>query len=129
MPHIRETTLVAAWYVCLEGAHLRRQTPCMDEQQPVTTDVAVAPRRSRRDELFNQLFGAYGPLLTRDQLVQVLGFRTAHALERSADRGHLGLKVFRIPHRTGVFALVSDLADYFDSLGQQVANKNERDSE
>ena len=56
--------------------------------------------------------GRYGPLLTRDDLVKVLGFPTAAAFDRYWQRGHLELELVRPPNRRGVFAHARDVARY-----------------
>ncbi|HLO96309.1 MAG TPA: hypothetical protein VK195_18525 [Burkholderiaceae bacterium] len=98
----------------------------MDEKTQPEASPAVVEIESARDVVCRQLVKVYGPLLNRDQLVQFLGFRTAEALERSVERGQLGLKVIRLPHRQGLFARTSDLVDYLDSLDQHVIQRKER---
>jgi hypothetical protein len=98
----------------------------MDENSLPATGTDEQPCASARDEVRRQLFRTYGPLLTREQIVRILGFRTAEALERSVERGQIALRVIRIPHRQGLFARTSDLIDYLDSLDQHVIQRKER---
>jgi len=98
----------------------------MDESEQIGECATAVAMSAARDEVRRSLLATYGPLLTRDDLVQVLGFRTAEALERSVERGQLALKVIRIPHRQGLFARASDLIDYLDSLDQHVIQRKER---
>lgn len=101
----------------------------MDELKQTNAGDGDSPGASARAEVARQLFADYGPLLTREQLVQILGFRTAEAFERSVERGQLDLKVIRIPHRQGLFARTSDLIDYLDSLAQHLVQRKERKTE
>lgn len=78
----------------------------------------------REVEITANLMSVYGPLLTRDDLVKVLGFATAAAFDRYWQRGHLELKLVRPPNRRGVFAHARDVARYLveiprDNAGYQ----------
>jgi hypothetical protein len=76
------------------------------------------------------LMHRYGPMLTRDQLVSVLGFPTSEALERAVQRGSLKLKVVRIPNRRGMYALAPDVAKYLVEISRtEVDPGTEREKE
>ncbi len=82
----------------------------------------------REDELKTFLLAQYGPLLTRDDLVKVLGFPSGAAFDRYWQRGRLELNLARPPKRRGVFALASDVARYLvrlprDNAGYQHGGK------
>ncbi len=64
------------------------------------------------------LMHRYGPMLTRDQLVSVLGFPSSEAFERAVQRGSLNLNVVRIPNRRGMYALAPDVAKYLVEIAQ-----------
>ena len=76
---------------------------------PPETDLE---RAAREDEIRTYLLEQYGPLLTRDDLVKVLGFPTGAAFDRYWQRGRLELNLVRPPSRRGVFALARDVARY-----------------
>ncbi|MEO3690044.1 hypothetical protein [Roseateles paludis] len=113
----------------LDRSETAQQTVGVNTQDlPIagTEELSNPEKKSAREIGCRQLFEAYGPLLTREQLVQLLGFRTGEAFDRSVERGQLDLKVIRIPHRQGLFCRTSDLIDYLDSLDQHVIQRKGR---
>lgn len=52
-------------------------------------------------------------------LTEVLGYPSSDAFERSVQRGHLALRVMRLPGRRGLFALATEVAAYL----MEVSNK------
>lgn len=58
------------------------------------------------------LLERYGPLLSANDLAEVLRFSGTLALERSMQRGHLNLRTFHMQGRRGVFAHATDVAAY-----------------
>jgi hypothetical protein len=58
------------------------------------------------------LMERYGPLLSANDLAEVLRFSGTLALDRSIQRGHLSLKTFHMQGRRGVFAHANDVAAF-----------------
>jgi hypothetical protein len=67
---------------------------------------------SHLDDLRNQLLTLYGPLLGGRQLYVAMGFKTYSAFHRARQRGNLGVNVFSIEGRKGVFAFTNDVANW-----------------
>jgi hypothetical protein len=65
-----------------------------------------------QDILTKTLLDQYGPLMAGDNLVRALGFSSASAMRQSKRRGMIGVRIFNMPNRRGVFALTSDVALY-----------------
>lgn len=99
-----------------------------------SNDLLSAPQAdldhaAREVEITAHLMSAYGPLLTRDALVKVLGFPTAAAFDRYWQRGHLELKLVRPPNRRGVFAHARDVAQYLVEIpGESAGYEREREA-
>ena len=63
------------------------------------------------DESFvNMMLDKYGPLVSGDDLVRTLGYKSADAFRQSKHQGTVPVDVFRIKHRRGYHALVTDVA-------------------
>jgi hypothetical protein len=77
------------------------------------------------------LLERYGPLLGREELAKVLGFPSVEAFDRYVQRGHLDLKLVRMPNRRGHFALGTEVAAYLvrSSLDGTTVRRKERDPE
>lgn len=105
--------------VCQRSADRSTQTP---ENAALPSDFAAwaASAGGANTESYIAFFlmHRYGPMLTRDQLVSVLGFPTSEALERAVQRGSLKLKVVRIPNRRGMYALAPDVAKYLVEISR-----------
>lgn len=89
------------------------------QSTPSLPPALGAEQGSRDDEIRNNtafLLQRYGPLLTREDLVKVLGFPTPAAFDRYQQRGHLELRLVRPPNRRGVFAHASDVARYLAEI-------------
>jgi len=75
-------------------------------------------------ELESQLVRQFGVVLDGEALRRVFVFRTAEAFARAERNGMLGVPVFRIPHRTGCFALARDVALRFATLRESQRLRN-----
>ena len=60
------------------------------------------------DHLLTELNAKYGPLLSPAALMNLLGFANMAALTKAHQRQALGLPTFRLPGRSGPFALTED---------------------
>jgi hypothetical protein len=56
----------------------------------------------------------YGPLLGGHELRRSLGYATYNAFWRSRQLGELGVPVFALPKRKGVFALTAEVARWIE---------------
>lgn len=84
---------------------------------------------AQENEMKAYLLERYGPLLTRDDLVEVLGFPTSTAFDRYCQRGRLTLDLVRLPSRRGVFAHARDVARYLAEIPRKnVGNKSEEEA-
>lgn len=85
----------------------------------------LCPDQCARDDEISSytafLLQKYGPLLTREDLVKVLGFPTPAAFDRYQQRGHLDLKLVRPPNRRGIFAHARDVARYLVEIPRDEA--------
>ena len=100
--------------------------PTNDPLAVPATDESLSTREA---EITGHLMSVYGPLLTRDDLVKVLGFATAAAFDRYWQRGNLELKLVRPPNRRGVFAHARDVARYLVEIpGESSGYQREREA-
>mgnify|MGYP001010044942 FL=1 len=65
-----------------------------------------------------------GPLLTGRALWQALGYTTAAAFYKAAERSALPIPVFRIRGRAGRFAFTQDVESWLWALKEDVAGRN-----
>lgn len=77
--------------------------------------------RTRRDELRNQLFQQFGPLIPSRDLHVVLGLPSASAVRQARCRGHLGVRTIKIPHRRGHFAYTAEVVDWLTDHAKEAA--------
>lgn len=66
-------------------------------------------------KLTKVLLEQHGPMMTRAALYRALGFATYSAFNRALLRGDLGIEVFRIPGRKGMFALTTAVATWVET--------------
>jgi hypothetical protein len=66
-------------------------------------------------DFVNILVDKYGPLISGDDLVKTLGYKSADAFRQSKHQGTLPIRVFKIKNRRGYFASVIDIADWLQS--------------
>lgn len=72
-----------------------------------------------RSELYDDMVARYGLLLTGKDLLQCLGFKNAAALRQARFRGHIGVPIFSLPNRKGVFAKTKDVAEWLELMSTQ----------
>ena len=68
-----------------------------------------------KSSLARTLLDAYGPILGGRDLRRALGYATYNAFWRSRALGELGVAVFTLPKRKGVFALTTEVAAWLES--------------
>ena len=97
--------------------------------EPSNAPESGLEQAAHEAEITAHLMSVYGPLLTRDDLVKVLGFATAAAFDRYWQRGNLELKLVRPPNRRGVFAHARDVARYLVEIpGESSGYQREREA-
>ncbi len=70
-------------------------------------------------DIYEILFGQYGPLIGGVDLVKVLGFRTSSAFNKSLREHRIGVDIFDIPGRKGKFAYSEDVATWIRQVGNK----------
>lgn len=84
---------------------------------------AFSPVRTLSDEEWIRLqMEQYGPLLSGESLRAFLGFRSSAAFAKARAAGGLGLNVFSIPGRKGLFAVTTDACSWLLDLRRQASN-------
>lgn len=66
--------------------------------------------------LEQHLVSRFGTMIGREDLRRELGYSTADAFRQAVAKGTVPVRVFRIPHRRGWFALCADVARWLASL-------------
>ena len=61
------------------------------------------------------LIAQYGPMLSGEQLRQILGYPTMSAFRQALSRNTIPIAVFSLPNRRGKFALAQDVAQWLAS--------------
>lgn len=70
------------------------------------------------------LVNQYGPILRGPELRNALGFDSSQAFLRAKRLGQLQVNVFSLPGRRGYFALTTEVANWLNACGQQIANES-----
>ncbi len=83
------------------------------------TDDEVA--QALNDDFLRQ----FGPILSSEVLIKVLGYRSAGAYRQAIARDTVPVALFQIPNRRGRFALARDVANW---LSRQRHHATTRDS-
>lgn len=73
---------------------------------------------STDDQLRSELLERYGAMVGGPELTKLLGFKTYAAFYRTWRAGDLGVQVFHIPGRRGLFALTQDVAAWMSQLAR-----------
>jgi hypothetical protein len=73
-----------------------------------------------KDDLRRVLFDRHGPVLAGNDLYRALGFRSAAAFRQAKSRRQVGVRVFNLPHRRGVFAYSHEVADWLSGKGETI---------
>jgi hypothetical protein len=88
--------------------------------------MSIASQPSR--PLANWMLKEHGPLLGGQALYAALGFRTYAAFHRAHQRGEIGVHVFIIEGRRGMFALTVDVACWLEQQANAGANPKKREA-
>lgn len=76
------------------------------------------------ENLRQDLYGRYGPLVGGQDLAKLLGFQTAAALRQAEIRVTLPIAVFSIENRRGRFAFTEDVANWLASLRHRTLGRS-----
>lgn len=68
----------------------------------------MTPTQKSKD-LAGQMLEKYGPLMRGADLYTALGFKTYAAFHRAREKDRIGVRIFAVPGRRGVFALTNDV--------------------
>ena len=63
-------------------------------------------------EFVNILVDKYGPIVSGDDLVESLGYKSPNAFRQAKHQGTVPIKIFKIENRRGYHALVMDVANW-----------------
>lgn len=74
-----------------------------------------------KSKIEEQLTTEFGPLIGGADLWKTMGFKSQGAFKRAQRNGLLGIKVFEIQNRKGLFALTHELAAWIDLVSGQKA--------
>ena len=65
-----------------------------------------------KEKFLQLLINKYGPIVSGEDLVESLGYRSLNAFRQARHQGTVPIKIFRIENRRGYHALVVDIADW-----------------
>lgn len=74
------------------------------------------PAALRRREMLEM----YGPMLSGSAIATVLGFKSYSAFYKARREEKLPVKVFDLEGRRGPFARTADIADWLESMSEQL---------
>ncbi|WBY18018.1 hypothetical protein PF049_14150 (plasmid) [Erythrobacteraceae bacterium WH01K] len=72
-------------------------------------------------QLADALLDGSGPFLTGTALWKALGFPSAAAFRKAKARGGVGVRVFKLPGRSGTFAFTEDVAEWLRAIDKEVS--------
>ena len=67
------------------------------------------------NELTRHMLLRYGSTMGGRELYNALGFKTYAAFYRSKQKGELGVTVFSLPGRRGLYALTTDVSHWLEN--------------
>ena len=70
-------------------------------------------------KLAEHLVDGSGPFPTGEALWKSLGFPSAAAFRKAKERGRLGVRVFKLPDRSGTFAFTQDVAEWLRAIDKE----------
>lgn len=65
-----------------------------------------------RGAIMFSLEQAHGPLLKGDGLANALGYKSLASLRQAKKRNQVGVALFELPNRKGLYALTAEVADW-----------------
>lgn len=75
-------------------------------------------------ELNEQFIQQFGPILSSETLVKVLGYKSTAAYRQAVVRDTVPVPLFQIPNRRGRFALARDVAIWISQQRQSVTSRD-----
>jgi hypothetical protein len=84
-----------------------------DVETPSTLQPAGQSDSQRvRSSIRASLEQAYGPLLKGEGLANALGYKNLASLRQAKKRNQVGVPLFELPNRKGLYALTTEVADW-----------------
>lgn len=84
-----------------------------DFQSPPVIGHADLPNwQLVRGAIMASLEQAHGPLLKGDGLANALGYKNLASLRQAKKRNQVGVALFELPNRKGLYALTAEVADW-----------------
>ncbi len=77
-----------------------------------------------RTQLRESLLHLHWPLMGGPDLMTALGHRSPASLRQARRRGQIGIVLFTVPNRRGLFALTQDVADWLAQMRTQCVGKD-----
>lgn len=65
-----------------------------------------------RSAIMSSLEHAHGPLLKGEGLANALGYKNLASLRQAKKRDQVGVALFELPNRKGLYALTAEVADW-----------------
>lgn len=65
-----------------------------------------------RGAIMSSLEQAHGPLLKGEGLANALGYKNLASLRQARKRDQVGVALFELPNRKGLYALTAEVADW-----------------
>lgn len=65
-----------------------------------------------RSAIMSSLDQAHGPLLKGEGLANALGYKNLASLRQAKKRNQVGVALFELPNRKGLYALTAEVADW-----------------
>lgn len=91
----------------------------------MTPDIQLPPLIDElARELNEQFVQQFGPILSSETLIKVLGYKSAAAYRQAVVRDTVPVPLFQIPHRRGRFALARDVAIWISQQRQGVTSSD-----
>jgi hypothetical protein len=75
-------------------------------------------KNSCHQDFAQTLSDRYGPLMSGDSLCRALGYENGQAFRQARRQKRLGIHVFNVPSRRGLFALTADVAKWLSTVSQ-----------
>lgn len=68
---------------------------------------------------------AHGPLLKGEGLANALGYKNLASLRQAKKRNQVGVALFELPNRKGLYALTAEVADWLAMCRLQAGGNSE----
>lgn len=82
------------------------------QSPPVILPAEQPDWRLVREAIMSSLDQAHGPLLKGEGLANALGYKNLASLRQAKKRNQVGVALFELPNRKGLYALTAEVADW-----------------